>query len=224
MLPPPNEAGLTLRSRFGSKLALHQQLIPKRVVPVLLRLLRVVLQDGWKGLYWLMQGTCPRSRIHSSSFWVEVDPTGLPAEAGPSPASDGDAPTSFVITSVTWAPSGIWQVKPAEEEPNVKGEDDDLKWSTDAVAGFYHHKFMPRRRGLNVVHRKSEDDYGLLRMLTVETLENLQYLGCHALFQDILRWHFHRLRNYHSTRLFNGWVGEQYHIDGVEMSVKATEV
>jgi hypothetical protein len=35
---------------------------------------------------------------------------------------------------------------------------------------------MLRHHGLNVVHEESEDNYGLPRTLTVETLENLQYL------------------------------------------------
>jgi hypothetical protein len=37
-------------------------------------------------------------------------------------------------------------------------------------------RFMLRHHGLNVVHEESEDNYGLPRMVTVETLENLQYL------------------------------------------------
>jgi len=37
-------------------------------------------------------------------------------------------------------------------------------------------RFMLRHHGLNVVREESEDNYGLPRMVTVETLENLQYL------------------------------------------------
>ncbi|KAG1788547.1 uncharacterized protein HD556DRAFT_1529902 [Suillus plorans] len=72
-----------------------------------------------------------------------LDPMELPAEAGPSPARDGDAPTSFVMTS-------IWQVKPAEEEPNVEGEDDDPRWSVDVVADFNHHKSAVGRVEWNI--------------------------------------------------------------------------
>jgi len=35
---------------------------------------------------------------------------------------------------------------------------------------------MLKHHGLNVVHEETEDNYGLPRTLTVETLENLQYL------------------------------------------------
>lgn len=65
-----------------------------------------------------------------------------------------------MITSVIWAPSSgpsyhliatggrdrhvRIQVKPAEEEPNVEGEDDDPRWSADAVTDFDHHKYLRR--------------------------------------------------------------------------------
>lgn len=97
-------------------------------------------------------------------------------------------------------------------------------------------RFMLRHHGLNVVHEESEDNYGLPRTLTVETLENLQYLtfcvGVSTAFGIITR----------LDRLMvaaKELVGEQYHIDGVgmghhrtwtgettspTMSVKATEV
>jgi len=87
-------------------------------------------------------------------------------------------------------------------------------------------RFMLRRDSLNVVHKESEDDYGNVGefAIRVSLSSPLHSRGCHALFRDILRWRFHRLRNDHSTRLFDGWVGEQYHIDGMGMSVKTTEV
>jgi hypothetical protein len=38
-------------------------------------------------------------------------------------------------------------------------------------------RFMLRRYGLNVVHQESEDDYGLLCNLTMDTLQNEQYMS-----------------------------------------------
>lgn len=35
---------------------------------------------------------------------------------------------------------------------------------------------MARPHGLNVVHEESEEDFGLPKVLTEETLESLQYL------------------------------------------------
>lgn len=97
-------------------------------------------------------------------------------------------------------------------------------------------RFMIRHHGLNVVHEESEDNYGLPRTLTVETLENLQYLtfcvGVSTAFGIVTR--LDRL-----MVAVKELVGEQYHIDGVGMghhrtwtggevasptSVKATEV
>ncbi|KAG1767104.1 hypothetical protein EDD22DRAFT_876477 [Suillus occidentalis] len=97
-------------------------------------------------------------------------------------------------------------------------------------------RFMLRHHGLNVVHEESEDNYGLPRTLTIETLENLQYLtfcvGVSTAFGIITR--LDRL-----MVAVKELVGEQYHIDGVgmghhrtwtgemtspTMSVKATEV
>lgn len=37
-------------------------------------------------------------------------------------------------------------------------------------------RFMERPHGLNVVHEESEEDFGLPKVLTEETLESLQYL------------------------------------------------
>ncbi|KAG1817351.1 hypothetical protein EV424DRAFT_1324468 [Suillus variegatus] len=82
-------------------------------------------------------------------------------------------------------------------------------------------RFMLRHHGLNVVHEESEDDYGLPRTLTVETLENLQYLtfcvGVSTTFGIITR--LDRL-----MVAVKELVGEQYHIDGMGMSVMTTEV
>ncbi|KAG2130867.1 hypothetical protein DEU56DRAFT_981991 [Suillus clintonianus] len=98
-------------------------------------------------------------------------------------------------------------------------------------------RFMIRHHGLNVVHEESEDNYGLPRTLTAETLENLQYLtfcvGVSTAFGIITR--LDRL-----MVAVKELVGEQYHIDGVgmghhrtwtgvemtspTMSVRATEV
>ncbi|KAG2140498.1 uncharacterized protein EDB93DRAFT_1241857 [Suillus bovinus] len=73
-------------------------------------------------------------------------------------------------------------------------------------------RFMLRHHGLNVVHEESEDDYGLPRTLTVETLENLQYMtfcvGVSTTFGIITR--LDRL-----MVALKELVGEQYHIDGM---------
>jgi Aromatic acid exporter family member 2 len=37
-------------------------------------------------------------------------------------------------------------------------------------------RFMVRYHGLNVIHKESEDDYGLPRDMTIDTLKNEQYL------------------------------------------------
>lgn len=37
-------------------------------------------------------------------------------------------------------------------------------------------RFMLHRQGLNVLRHEAEEDYGLPRTLTIETLENEQYL------------------------------------------------
>ncbi|KAG1736637.1 uncharacterized protein EDB91DRAFT_1141898 [Suillus paluster] len=75
-------------------------------------------------------------------------------------------------------------------------------------------RFMLRHHGLNVVHEESEDNYGLPRTLTMETLENLQYLmfcvGVSTAFGIITR--LDRL-----MVAVKELVGEQYHIDGVGM-------
>ncbi|KAG0699492.1 hypothetical protein DFH29DRAFT_983489 [Suillus ampliporus] len=75
-------------------------------------------------------------------------------------------------------------------------------------------RFMVRHHGLNVVHEESEDNYGLPRTLTVDTLENLQYLtfcvGVTTAFGIVTR--LDRL-----MVAVKELVGEQYHIDGVGM-------
>jgi hypothetical protein len=38
-------------------------------------------------------------------------------------------------------------------------------------------RFILHYHGLNVIHKESEDDYGLPRRLTIETLESEQYLS-----------------------------------------------
>lgn len=40
-------------------------------------------------------------------------------------------------------------------------------------------RFTTRHHGLDVIHRDSEDDYGLPRLLTLETLQNEQYMCVH---------------------------------------------
>jgi len=73
-------------------------------------------------------------------------------------------------------------------------------------------RFMARHHGLNVIHQESEDDYGLPRTLTVDTLKNEQYLifcvGVSTAYAIITR--LDRLMV--ATKEI---VGEQYHIHGV---------
>jgi hypothetical protein len=37
-------------------------------------------------------------------------------------------------------------------------------------------RFVERSQGLDVIHKESEEDYGLPRTLTLDTLQNEQYL------------------------------------------------
>ncbi|EGN97169.1 hypothetical protein SERLA73DRAFT_183808 [Serpula lacrymans var. lacrymans S7.3] len=73
-------------------------------------------------------------------------------------------------------------------------------------------RFMLRHHGLNVIHQESEDDYGLPRTLTLETLENEQYLifcvGVSTVFGIVTRLD-------HLMVAVKELVGEQYHIHGV---------
>ncbi|KAF9220310.1 hypothetical protein BS17DRAFT_739428 [Gyrodon lividus] len=73
-------------------------------------------------------------------------------------------------------------------------------------------RFMERRHGLNVIHEESDDDFGLPKVLTMETLESLQYLtfcvGVSTAFGIVTR--LDRL-----MVAVKELVGEQYHIDGV---------
>ncbi|KIM88532.1 hypothetical protein PILCRDRAFT_62336 [Piloderma croceum F 1598] len=73
-------------------------------------------------------------------------------------------------------------------------------------------RFMARHHGLNVIHQESDDDFGLPRTLTMDTLQNEQYLifsvGVATTFAIITR----------LDRLMiaaKDLVGEQYHIHGV---------
>ena len=90
------------------------------------------------------------------------------------------------------------------------------------------HRFMERRHGLNVVHEESEEDFGLPKVLTEDTLESLQYM-CVLSFVTSSSSPSHR-RIFcvgvstafgFVTRLDNlmvavkELVGEQYHIDGI---------
>ncbi|KAI6044608.1 hypothetical protein EDC04DRAFT_2561114 [Pisolithus marmoratus] len=73
-------------------------------------------------------------------------------------------------------------------------------------------RFMEGSHGLNVVHQESEDDFGLPKNLTLDTLESLQYLtfcvGVSTAFAIVTR--LDRLMI--TTKEL---VGEQYHIDGI---------
>ncbi|KAL4063403.1 hypothetical protein V8B97DRAFT_1930456 [Scleroderma yunnanense] len=73
-------------------------------------------------------------------------------------------------------------------------------------------RFMERHHGFGVVHQEAEDDVGLPKNLTVETLESLQYLtfcvGVSTAFAIVTR--LDRLMI--ATKEL---VGEQYHIDGM---------
>ncbi|KAF8548399.1 hypothetical protein OG21DRAFT_1449193 [Imleria badia] len=73
-------------------------------------------------------------------------------------------------------------------------------------------RFMERRHGLNVVHEECEEDFGLPKVLTEDTLESLQYLifcvGVSTAFSIVMR--LDKL-----MVAVKELVGEQYHIDGV---------
>lgn len=91
-------------------------------------------------------------------------------------------------------------------------------------------RFVERPHGLNVVHEESEEDFGLPKVLTEETLESLQYLYVTGPPSPVL---YHRARHRRIfcvgvstafgivTRLdklmvaVKELVGEQYHIDGI---------
>lgn len=51
-------------------------------------------------------------------------------------------------------------------------------------------RFMERRHGLNIVHEECEDDFGLPKVLTEETLESLQYLYVHRSLLFSIVWRF----------------------------------
>ncbi|KIK91214.1 hypothetical protein PAXRUDRAFT_150011 [Paxillus rubicundulus Ve08.2h10] len=73
-------------------------------------------------------------------------------------------------------------------------------------------RFMERQHGLSVIHEGSDDDFGLPKVLTMETLESLQYLtfcvGVSTAFGIVTR--LDRL-----MVAVKELVGEQYHIDGI---------
>jgi len=77
-------------------------------------------------------------------------------------------------------------------------------------------RFMARRHGLNVIHQESDDDFGLPRTLTMDTLRNEQYLifsvGVATTFAIITRLD----RMMVATK---DLVGEQYHIHGIGLSM-----
>ncbi|KAF8550186.1 hypothetical protein OG21DRAFT_1469052 [Imleria badia] len=73
-------------------------------------------------------------------------------------------------------------------------------------------RFVERPHGLNIVHEESEEDFGLPKVLTEETLESLQYLifcvGVSTAFGIVTR--LDKL-----MVAVKELVGEQYHIDGI---------
>lgn len=46
-------------------------------------------------------------------------------------------------------------------------------------------RFIARRHGLNIIHEESEEDYGLPRMLTIDTLKDEQYLWASFQVMDV---------------------------------------
>ncbi|PCH32963.1 hypothetical protein WOLCODRAFT_141429 [Wolfiporia cocos MD-104 SS10] len=76
-------------------------------------------------------------------------------------------------------------------------------------------RFMVHTHGLNIVRHEADDDYGLPRTMTIDTLENEQYLtfavGITTAFGIILR--LDKLMV--ATKEL---VGEQYHIHGIGLS------
>lgn len=81
-------------------------------------------------------------------------------------------------------------------------------------------RFMARQHGLNVIHQESEDDFGLPRTLTMDTLRDEQYLifsvGVATIFAIITR--LDRLMV--ATK---DLVGEQYHILGIGLSIRKND-
>ncbi|KAI9457691.1 hypothetical protein HD554DRAFT_2141770, partial [Boletus coccyginus] len=75
-------------------------------------------------------------------------------------------------------------------------------------------RFMERPHGLNIVHEESEEDFGLPKVLTEETLESLQYLtfsvGVSTAYAIVTR--LDKL-----MVAVKELVGEQYHIDGLAL-------
>ncbi|KAI0344331.1 hypothetical protein BDW22DRAFT_1355705 [Trametopsis cervina] len=76
-------------------------------------------------------------------------------------------------------------------------------------------RYMQNQHGLNVIRHEADDDYGLPRTMTLDTLSNEQYMcfsvGCTTAFGIILR--LDRLML--ATKEL---VGEQYHIHGVGLT------
>ncbi|KAF8121514.1 hypothetical protein EV363DRAFT_907034 [Boletus edulis] len=73
-------------------------------------------------------------------------------------------------------------------------------------------RFIDHRHGLNIVHEESEEDFGLPKLLTEETLESLQYMnfcvGVSITYSIVIR--LDQL-----MRAVKELVGEQYHIVGL---------
>jgi hypothetical protein len=93
-------------------------------------------------------------------------------------------------------------------------------------------RFMQRPHGLNIVHEESEEDFGLPKVLTEETLESLQYLCVTGPSLPLQVLHHQVLhRRIFSVGVSTAFgivtrldmlmvavkelVGEQYHIDGI---------
>ena len=89
---------------------------------------------------------------------------------------------------------------------------------------------MERRHGLYIVHEESEEDFGLPKVLTEETLESLQYMYVLSFRHDsdLLLLTHRRIFCVGVSTAFSivtrldklmvavkELVGEQYHIDGV---------
>ncbi|EKM60249.1 uncharacterized protein PHACADRAFT_246113 [Phanerochaete carnosa HHB-10118-sp] len=78
-------------------------------------------------------------------------------------------------------------------------------------------RYMENSHGLNVIRGEADDDYGLPRTMTIDTLANEQYLcfsvGCTTAFGIVLR--LDRLML--ATKEL---VGEQYHIHGVGIPLR----
>ncbi|KAI0653782.1 hypothetical protein C8Q70DRAFT_927041 [Cubamyces menziesii] len=76
-------------------------------------------------------------------------------------------------------------------------------------------RFMIHTHGLNVIRQEADDDYGLPRTMTIDTLENEQYLCCRCFSVGVTIAFGIVLRLDKLMVATKELVGEQYHIHGI---------